>query len=108
MELKEYWICLAIMAVSTYLLRAVPFSLVRKRIRNPFICSFLYYIPYAVLTAMTVPAIFYAVEQPLAAIAGFAAAVIFALLGKGLTAVAVAACTGVFLVDQILRFFPLA
>ena len=107
MVLKEYWIYLAIMAVSTYLLRAVPFSLVRKKIENPFIRSFLHYIPYAVLTAMTVPAIFYAVEQPLAAIAGFITAVIFALLGKGLTVVAIAACAGVFLVDQLLTFFPI-
>ena len=64
-----YWICLAIMAGTTYLLRAVPFALVRKKIQNTFIRSFLHYIPYAVLTAMTVPAIFYAVDAPLAAAA---------------------------------------
>ena len=108
MELREYWICLAIMAGSTYLLRATPFALVRKKIQNPFIRSFLHYIPYAVLTAMTVPAIFYAVEQPVAAIAGFAAAVIFALLDKGLTAVAIAACGAVYLTDLLLRLLQLS
>ena len=86
-----YWICLAIMAGSTYLLRAVPFALVRRKIKNPFIRSFLHYIPYAVLTAMTVPAIFYAVDQPIAAIIGFIAALILALLKQGLTVVALAA-----------------
>jgi len=108
MELREYWICLAIMAGSTYLLRALPFALVQKKIRNPFIRSFLHYIPYAVLTAMTVPAIFYAVEQPLAAIAGFVAAVIFALLDKGLTVVAIAACGAVYLTDLILGLLQLS
>ena len=102
MELREYWICLAIMAGSTYLLRALPFALVRKKIQNPFIRSFLHYIPYAVLTAMTVPAIFYAVDQPIAAIAGFVVAVIFALLDKGLTAVAIAACGTVYLTGLVL------
>ena len=99
----HYWICLAIMAGSTYLLRATPFALVRKKIHNPFIRSFLHYIPYAVLTAMTVPAIFYAVESPIAAGAGFLAALVFALMGKSLTVVAVAACAAVYAADLLLQ-----
>lgn len=98
----EYWIYLAIMAGSTYLIRAVPFALVQKKITNRFIKSFLYYIPYAVLTAMTFPAVLFAAGNIAAAAAGFAAAVLFALLGKGLTTVAVAACSAVYIVDWIM------
>ena len=68
----QYWIYLAIMAISTYLIRAVPFALVQKKITSPFLRSFLYYIPYAVLTAMTIPAIFYSTGSLPTAIAGTA------------------------------------
>lgn len=98
----EYWIYLLIMAGSTYLIRAVPFALVRKKITNRFVRSFLYYIPYAVLTAMTFPAVLFAAGNVVAAAVGFAAAVFFALKGKGLTTVAVAACTAVFLTDWLM------
>lgn len=98
----EYWIYLLIMAGSTYLIRAVPFALVRRKITNRFVRSFLYYIPYAVLTAMTVPAVFFAAGNVTAAAVGFAVAVLFALKDKSLTTVAVAACAGVFLTDWIM------
>lgn len=100
----EYWIYLAIMAGSTYLIRSVPFALMRKKITNPFIRSFLYYIPYAVLTAMTFPAVLFAAGNVTAAAVGFGVAIAFALWGKGLTTVAAAACAGVFLVDWIMTF----
>lgn len=98
----EYWIYLLIMAGSTYLIRAVPFALVRKKITNPFIRSFLYYIPYAVLTAMTFPAVLFAAGNVAAAAVGFVLAVGFALKGKSLTTVAVAACAAVYIVDWIM------
>ena len=103
--MTHYWICLIIMAGSTYLLRAVPFALVRKKIQSPFIRSFLHYIPYAVLTAMTVPAIFYAVDAPLAAAAGFVIALLLSLKGIGLTGVALAACAAVYVTSLLLGFF---
>lgn len=98
----EYWIYLLLMAGSTYLIRAVPFALMQKKITNRFVRSFLYYIPYAVLTAMTVPAVFFAAGNVTAAAVGFAVAVLFALKDKSLTTVAVAACAGVFLTDWIM------
>jgi len=98
----EYWIYLLILSGSTYLIRAVPFALVRRRITNRFVRSFLYYIPYAVLTAMTFPAVLYAADNMVAAAAGLMIAVVVALLGKGLTLVAVAACGAVFLTDWIM------
>lgn len=98
----EYWIYLLIMAGSTYLIRAIPFALVRKKIESPFIRSFLYYIPYAVLTAMTFPAVLYATGNITAAAVGFGVALILALLKKGLTTVAMAASAAVFLTDWLM------
>ena len=99
MELKNYFIYLVILAGSTYLIRAIPFAAVKQKIENQFIKSFLHYIPYAVLTAMTLPAVLYATNSMLSAIAGFVVAVIFALRGKSLTTVAIAACVTVYLVE---------
>lgn len=99
--MMEYWIYLAIMAGSTYLIRVIPFVLVRKKITNRFLRSFLYYIPYAVLTAMTFPAVLFAAENVAAAAVGFAAAILFALRGKSLTTVAIAACAAVFLTSLL-------
>lgn len=99
--MMEYWIYLLILAGSTYLIRAVPFVLVRKKITNPFVRSFLYYIPYAVLTAMTFPAVLFAAGNVLAAAVGLVVAVAVAWKDKSLTVVAVAACAAVFLTDWI-------
>lgn len=98
----EYWIYLLILSGSTYLIRAVPFALMRKKITNRFLRSFLYYVPYAVLTAMTFPAVLFAAGNVVAAAVGFAVAIGFSLKGKGLTTVAVAACAAVFLTDWIM------
>ena len=99
MNNKVFFLYLLIRAGSTYLLRVIPFVAIRQKIRNRFIRSFLYYIPYAVLTAMTIPAIFYATNSWLSAAAGLIVAVLLSLKGKGLTTVAVAACAAVFLVE---------
>ena len=65
-----FWIYLLILAGSTYLIRALPFALLRKKIKNRFIRSFLHYIPTAVLAAMTFPASLYATGSILSAAAG--------------------------------------
>jgi branched-subunit amino acid transport protein len=102
MKMSDFWIYLLIMVGSTYLIRAVPFALVSKKIENRFVRSFLSYIPYAVLTAMTIPAVFYATSSVVSALVGLVVAVVFALRGKGLTEVAVAACVAVLLVECVL------
>ena len=102
MDTKEFLIYLLILSGSTYLIRSIPFALLRKKIENRFVKSFLYYIPYAVLTAMTIPAIFYATDSKLSAAAGLVVAVGLALKGKSLTVVAVAACAMVFIVECVL------
>ena len=94
-------LCVAVMAGLTYILRAVPFALIRRKIRSRFVRSFLYYVPYAVLTAMTVPAIFTAAGDPIAATGGFVAALICAFLRPSLLAVASAACGGALAVEGI-------
>ena len=90
---------LLILAGSTYLIRVIPFVAIKNKINNRFIRSFLAYIPYAVLTAMTIPAVFYATHWWAGAAAGLIVAVIFALKEKGLTVVAIAACVAVFVVE---------
>ncbi|MBO6015608.1 MAG: AzlD domain-containing protein [Lachnospiraceae bacterium] len=102
MNIRTFFIYLVIMAGSTYLIRAIPFAAVSKKIENRFIRSFLYYIPYAVLTAMTIPAIFQATGSLISAIVGLIIAVALALRGKGLTTVALAACLGVYLTELLL------
>ena len=94
-------IYILVMAGVTYLIRMIPFTLFRKKIRSRFFRSFLYYIPYAVLTAMTFPAVLFAAGNIIAAAVGFAIAIVFALRGKGLTTVAAVACAGVFLTDWL-------
>lgn len=99
---KTFWIYLLILAGSTYLIRAIPFAAAQKKITNRFIRSFLAYIPYAVLTAMTLPAVLYATDSIWSAAVGLGIAILFAYRGKSLTTVAIAACTGVFLAELIL------
>ena len=100
---KEFWIYLLVLAGSTYLIRTIPFAAVRERITNRFIRSFLYYIPYTVLAAMTFPAALYATENVVAAAVGLLVAVLFAVRGRGLTFVAVVSCVTVFAVDMLTK-----
>lgn len=79
-----------IMAVVTYIIRALPFTVFRKEIKSVWLKSFLYYVPYAVLGAMTFPAIFFSTGSVIASAVGCAAALIAAFMGGGLmTAAAV-------------------
>ncbi|HCA21358.1 MAG TPA: branched-chain amino acid transporter, partial [Lachnospiraceae bacterium] len=74
MEIKTFLIYLAVIAGSTYLIRVIPFVLVNRKLTNRYVRSFLYYIPYAVLAAMTVPAAFYATRSVISAISGIVVA----------------------------------
>ena len=93
-----------VMAGVTYLIRMLPLTIFQKKINNIYIKSFLYYIPYACLTAMTFPAILYATQSPVSALAGFAAAVLLAMRKKSLVTVAAAACAAVFAAERIMQF----
>lgn len=85
-------IYIAVMAGVTYLIRMIPFTMFRKKIKSRFIQSVLYYIPYAVLSAMTFPSIFYSTDNSITAIIGTVVAVILAYFKLPLTVVALAAC----------------
>ena len=100
---NEFWVYLLLMAGSTYLIRAIPFALMEKKITNPFIRSFLYYIPYTVLAAMTFPAALHATGNVFAAGAGWLIAVFLAIKEKGLTVVAAASCVTAFVAEYILQ-----
>lgn len=98
----NYWIYLLIMFAVTYLVRVLPLVVFRKKITNRFVRSFLAYIPYAVLAAMTFPAVFFAVDCVSAAAAGVIAAVIVAFKGGSLFTVAASASVVVYVMLLIL------
>lgn len=102
MSWQKYLPYLLVMAVVTYLIRMLPLAAVRGKIKSRFIRSFLYYVPYAVLSAMTFPAVFSSTGSLPAAAAGCAAALVLGWLDKSLTLVAAAACAAALLVGLIL------
>ncbi|MBQ9228045.1 MAG: AzlD domain-containing protein [Eubacterium sp.] len=103
MSWKVFLPYLVTMAAVTYLVRAVPLVLIKKKIKNRFVLSFLHYMPYAVLSVMTVPAVFFATDSPVAAAVGVAVALVLAFLKKGLLTVAIGASLGVFLTALIMQ-----
>ena len=86
-----------VMALVTYLIRMMPFTLFRKKIQSRFVRSLLYYLPYAVLSAMTIPAIFYATGDFTTALVGTVIALVLAYLRLPLIVVALAAAAGALL-----------
>jgi len=101
--MKDFWPYLLILAGSTYLVRAIPFAALQKKITNRFVRSFLYYIPFSVLAAMTLPGALYATGHVLAAATGLLAGSFFALKGRGLTFVASISCVAAFAVQYLLN-----
>lgn len=99
MSTKYIIISMLVMALMTYVIRMLPMAIFRKKIRNRRIQSFLYYVPYAVLSAMTFPAIFSSTGSQISAAAGCVAAIVLAYMKKGLLTVAVGAALVVFLVQ---------
>ena len=93
-----------VMAGVTYLIRVLPMIIFKKKIENRLIRSFLYYIPYAVLAAMTFPAILESTASPISAAVGLLAALVIAWLDWGLLPTALFACVGVYLCELIMKF----
>ena len=100
--MSDFLIYLLILVGSTYLIRAIPFALMQKKVTNKYIRSFLHYIPYAVLSAMTLPAALYATENIISGAAGLIVGGFFAYKGRGLTFVAVVSCVTALLVECLL------
>lgn len=93
------------MALTTYLIRMLPLTVFRKPIKSKFIKSFLHYVPYACLTAMTFPAILYDTTYIFSGIAALLVAVVLAFRGKSLLTVSLASCAAVFVCERILELF---
>ena len=88
--------------IVSYLIRVLPLTLIRRPIKNRFIRSFLYYVPYVTLAVMTFPAIVEATQSPIAGIIALAVGIILSLVGAGLFPVACACCTVVFIAEFFL------
>ncbi len=101
--------CIAVMALVTYLIRMLPLAVFRKKIKSKFVLNFLFYVPYAVLSAMTVPAVFTCCGSGtvgvVSSLVGLAAALVLALLERGLLTVAVSACGAGLAADIIMGLF---
>ena len=100
------YVYIAVMALTTYHIRMLPMTLFQKEIKNPFLRSFLAYVPCACLTAMTFPAILYATDHVLSGGIALAAAVLLALRGKSMVVVAAGSCIAVFLAERIVPYLP--
>lgn len=98
----RFWLYLAVMAGVTYLVRMLPLVLVRGRIKNRFMLSFLHYLPAAVLSVMTIPAIFYATGSTLSAVVGFAVALLLGWREKSLVTVAALASAAVLIAELVI------
>ena len=99
METSYILMGIAVMAFTTYLIRVLPMVIFRKKITNVWVRSFLYYVPYAVLAAMTFPAVFSSTGSTESAVAGCIVAVVLALFDKGLLTVAVWAAAMAYIVQ---------
>ena len=105
MNTQTFFIYLIVMAGVTYLIRAIPLTAFSGKIENRFIKSFLAYVPYAVLGAMTFPAILTATAGGIiSGAAGLIVALIVAYREKSLLTVALFACAAVFIVERIMEF----
>ena len=94
-----------VMAGVTYLIRMLPMLIFKKKIKNRFVRSFLYYIPYAVLAAMTFPAILESTASPVSAALGLLVALVTAYFDWGLLPTALLSCVGVFITELIMKYF---
>lgn len=98
----NFIIYLVIMFGVTYLIRVLPLLLIKKKIENRFIRSFLMYVPYTVLGAMTFPAIFHIAENPVCGIVGAVTGIVLAVWGRGLCTVAAGTAAATYIMMIIL------
>jgi branched-subunit amino acid transport protein len=94
------YIYILIVAVTSYLIRVLPLTLIRKPIKNKFIKSFLYYVPYVTLAVMTFPAIVEATSSPIAGALALVVGIIAAWCGLGLFPVAIACCVVAYVAEM--------
>ena len=96
------YIYIAVMALVSYTIRILPLTLIRKPIKNQFIQSFLYYVPYVTLSVMTFPAIVHATRSPVSGALALVVGIAAAWFGASLFQVSVACCAVVFAIELFL------
>lgn len=99
---NNVYIYILVMAAVTYLIRMLPLALIRRQINSPFVKSFLYYVPYATLAAMTFPAILNSTASIASAAVGFLVAIILSYKEKSMITVALVACAAVFIAERFI------
>ena len=102
MMARNVWIYILVMAAVSYAIRILPLTLIRKQIKNRFLRSFLYYVPYVTLAVMTFPAILDATQSPWSGLAALLAGVTAAWFGFDLLKVAVTCCGVVLILELFL------
>ena len=96
------WIYMLIMAGVTYLIRVLPLTLIRREIKNVYIRSFLFYVPYVTLSVMTFPAITYATRSPVSGLLALVLGIVLAWCRQSLFTVAVSSCAVVFIAEMFI------
>ena len=96
------YVYILLMAAISLCIRVLPLTLIRKQIKNRFLQSFLYYVPYVTVAVMTFPAIMDATQSPIAGAAALLAGIIAAWLGAGLFPVSMLCCLVVFFLELFL------
>ncbi|MCI7738620.1 MAG: AzlD domain-containing protein [Clostridiales bacterium] len=99
---SNVYIYILVMALVTYLIRMLPLALIRRQMNSTFVKSFLYYVPYATLSAMTFPAILHSTGSLASAVIGFAVAVYLSYKEKSMITVALCACMVVFIAERFI------
>lgn len=94
---------MAVAFITIYLVRALPMTLIRREIKNPFIKSFLYYVPYVTLSVMTFPGILKATGSVASAWCGFVVGIVMAFVDGNLFRVAIASCAAVYIAELVIR-----
>lgn len=102
--MNNVYIYIAIMFAVTYLIRVLPLTLIRKKIKNKTIRSFLYYVPYVTLAVMTFPAIIEATGSVWSGLAALVAGILLAYFGVSLFGVAVSCCAVVFVIELLMKY----
>ena len=100
--MRNTYIYIAIMAIVTYLIRVLPLTLIRQKIKSRTLRSFLFYVPYVTLAVMTFPAILHATSSIYSGLAALIAGIVLAYLGVSLFGVAVVSCAVVFIMELLL------
>ena len=103
----DIYIYILVAAAVSCLIRVLPLTLIRRKIKNPFLRSFLYYVPYATLAVMTFPAIITAPQVPLAGILALAMGVVAAWRGVNMIGIAALCCGGVFVCETLVSVWPM-